>query len=666
MCQPSPTIAGFLRQAEDNLALLRARAQFTPRKAREKVAEESPGSASARMSQRLRATGSTRASPRPQEEPAELELHAVHAGTLRDLDRKIRGFDARFKSMEKAVASAADLAAASSRCGRDGIEAATAATAAVRVEAEAKCRELAQRIESLAVPGRWGKDLEVKIDTMVQASLDHDLRCLERRLVAQFSKRHSEVLEAAEQMTSELKAEVGQQLQAFKDGRITAACGPTRPAEALALEGRLRLAEADLQRALRDVDDWERATRPTHHEQRIDKLEADLAKLFQRLGSTSDMGVQDLRARRGVPEAPSEAERDKASLESRFQQRIGEREEDAGSALRVPVAERTLQPSELPCDRLGELATKASGTVNVEQTAAELEVASNSGTPSAPPSPSMPSRPVVPFQPPSRRPTRPLLTVPGPGVRRMSGIHVVETPSSTTSPCECPASEIGAEQAGPTAEASAGARIWSQSERHKYSGRAGNEKGISSAMTCWLWLTARIHRVEKGCIPAFGTSFGIMCFASHMAVQAVQAGPKPQPRRSHIRLCKSNVGRLTAAAVAAMAETTCSSSKRRIRQRLHKKLGSILTKAEFAEAVEVLKDLERQALLTSQASDEIMAMSSNPDGSEASRGCDSTTGEEDEHLEMQARLLTTPLPVERTFIHFKTSVQPTRRRSHSV
>ncbi|CAE7937257.1 pgl [Symbiodinium necroappetens] len=62
---------------------------------------------------------------------------------------------------------------------------------------------------------------------------------------------------------------------------------------------------------------------------------------------------------------------------------------------------------------------------------------------------------VVPFQPPSRRPTR--LTVPGPGVRRMSGIHVVETPSSTSSPCECPSSEIGAEQAAPTAEASAGA-----------------------------------------------------------------------------------------------------------------------------------------------------------------------------------------------------------------
>ena len=83
-------------------------------------------------------------------------------------------------------------------------------------------------------------------------------------------------------------------------------------------------------------------------------------------------------------------------------------------------------------------------------------------------------------------------------------------------------------------------------------------------------------------------------------------------------------------------ETTCSSSKRRIRQRLHKKLGSILTKAEFAEAVEVLKDLERllgseresstllqaeskafssaerQALLTSQASDESMTISSNP------------------------------------------------------
>mmetsp|Transcript_70114 Transcript_70114/g.97492 ORF Transcript_70114/g.97492 Transcript_70114/m.97492 type:complete len:164 (+) Transcript_70114:79-570(+) len=163
-----------------------------------------------------------------------------------------------------------------------------------------------------------------------------------------------------------------------------------------------------------------------------------------------------------------------------------------------------------------------------------------------------------------------------------------------------------------------------------------------------------------------------MCFASHTAVQVEAVpqdqgapGTKPRPRRSHIRLCKSNVGRLTAAAVAAMTETTCSSSKRRIRQRLHKKLGSILTKAEFAEAVEVLKDLERQALLTSQASDESMTISSNPDSSEASPGCDSTT-QEDEHLEMQTRLLTTEIPVERTFVHFNTSTRPVRRRSHSV
>ncbi|CAJ1379648.1 unnamed protein product [Effrenium voratum] len=73
----------------------------------------------------------------------------LQARTMLGLDRRLRGFDARFRSLEKAVTSAAELAAASARCGQDGAEAATAAAAAVRVEAEARCRELAKRIDGL-------------------------------------------------------------------------------------------------------------------------------------------------------------------------------------------------------------------------------------------------------------------------------------------------------------------------------------------------------------------------------------------------------------------------------------------------------------------------------------------------------------------------------------
>ncbi|CAE7553348.1 pgl [Symbiodinium natans] len=437
MCQPSPTIAGFLQQAEDNLALLRARAQFTPRKARERRAEESPESASARMSQRLKGTASTHASPL-QEEPVEELSRTPWQLWLRELDRKVRGFDARFRSMEKAVASAADLAAASSRCGRDGIEAATAATAAVRVEAEAKCRELAQRIESLSGSGgRWTQELEARIDNCVQASLTSDLRCLERRLVAQFSQRHSEVLEAAQQMMAELKAEVSLELEALQ-GRSCRRRPAGRGSEG-ALEGRLSLAEKDLRRALRDVDDLERvAAGPLRHleqrvasleareepeamapgsgqqEKRIDRLEADLVKLFRKLGTTVSVGVQDPRARQGVPEVVLSAAPDTRSSEQK-----------AAKCAEPPRPERTLQPSELAGGReLQEIASKASGAKKADPATELLEAVSDSaGTPSAPPSPSspLPSRPVVPFQPPSRRPSRPLLTVPG--GRRASGIE---------------------------------------------------------------------------------------------------------------------------------------------------------------------------------------------------------------------------------------------------
>ncbi|CAE8733901.1 unnamed protein product, partial [Polarella glacialis] len=40
MCQPSSTIAGFLQQAEGNLALLSARADGSPRRGRHRLAAE--------------------------------------------------------------------------------------------------------------------------------------------------------------------------------------------------------------------------------------------------------------------------------------------------------------------------------------------------------------------------------------------------------------------------------------------------------------------------------------------------------------------------------------------------------------------------------------------------------------------------------------------------
>mmetsp|Transcript_12964 Transcript_12964/g.24514 ORF Transcript_12964/g.24514 Transcript_12964/m.24514 type:complete len:630 (+) Transcript_12964:1-1890(+) len=444
MCQPSPTIVGFLQQAEDNLALLRARAQLTPRKNRSKLVEDSPGSASARMSQQLRGTGSNHASPRPDEDLDEL---GVQARVVRDLDRKVRGFDARFKAMEKAVASAADLAAASSRCGRDGIEAATAATAAVRVEAEAKCRDLAQRIECLPSP-KWTEELETRVENLVQACLNQDFQILERRLIAKFTKQASEVLEAAQHMTTELKAEVSWQLKALQHGcRTDSVPGLLREGsdlKALAsvgntegLEGRLTHAEVDLQRALRQVQSLEHqayvqplqrleerlgcleareasaANPPQEH--RIAQLEADLAKLFQKLASTSSsIGVQDPRARPTARLA---------------EPNLGIHGKVVEPAVET-VLDRTLQPLELA---KGARAGGGSGETWPEVLHVQADITS---APPAPPSPTspLPSRPVVPFQPPSRRPTRPLLTVPPPGARRSaaatSGMAEVPVPES--------------------------------------------------------------------------------------------------------------------------------------------------------------------------------------------------------------------------------------------
>eukprot|EP00434_Breviolum_minutum_P032726 symbB.v1.2.028939.t5/scaffold3119.1/size63149/2 len=109
MSQPSLTIKAFLQQAEDGLALLRTKA--TPRKKamaeadRSDIREEKQpsdvkcqGSASVQVSRLLRESG-----------------QELQARTMLALDRRLRGFDARFKALEKAIASAAELAAESSR-----------------------------------------------------------------------------------------------------------------------------------------------------------------------------------------------------------------------------------------------------------------------------------------------------------------------------------------------------------------------------------------------------------------------------------------------------------------------------------------------------------------------------------------------------------------------
>lgn len=287
MSQPSPTIKGFLQQAEDGLALLRSKA--TPRK---KSTPE--GSASVQVSRLLRE------SPEGKDAQEQLELQAR---TMLGLDRRLRGFDARFKSLEKAIASAAELAAASSRCGRDGIEAATAAAAAVRVEAEAKCRDLSKRIDSLSRPHEdTGRVQEW------HGWQGEDLHSIERRLRSQLEQR---VDEASESIAAELKAEVQMELAAFREDLSLSRPSPGKHERAdSALERRLITAEEDLRRAVHGVAELENRVQGEERvywtvvqaleqrvgsleacsnqlsvEDRMGKLEAQIARLLDRVGS---------------------------------------------------------------------------------------------------------------------------------------------------------------------------------------------------------------------------------------------------------------------------------------------------------------------------------------------------------------------------------------------
>lgn len=277
MSQPSLTIKAFLQQAEDGLALLRTKA--TPRK--KAMAE---GSASVQVSRLLRESG---------QEDAKDQLE-LQARTMLALDRRLRGFDARFKALEKAIASAAELAAESSRCGRDGMEAATAAAAAVRVEAEAKCRDLSKRIDGLSAPSR--EDAE-----RVQQWLGEDVESIEKRLRSQLEQRAEEVLQASQCIAAELKAEVQMELASFRED-LSFRSRPPGAVGAVGAESaweRLLLStKEDLRRAVHGVADLESRVQG---EERV--YWSVVQSLEQRVGSLEASSNQMLDDRMGKLEA---------------------------------------------------------------------------------------------------------------------------------------------------------------------------------------------------------------------------------------------------------------------------------------------------------------------------------------------------------------------------
>eukprot|EP00438_Fugacium_kawagutii_P001792 Skav235971 [mRNA] locus=scaffold592:178206:185890:- [translate_table: standard] len=113
-----------------------------------------------------------------------------------------------------------------------------------------------------------------------------------------------------------------------------------------------------------------------------------------------------------------------------------------------------------------------------------------------------------------------------------------------------------------------------------------------------------------------------------------QGGSKAEARRRNVQEKKSKLDEMLKSAAAASKAASTTTMKRRIRQRLHKKLGSVFSKKDFALAMERFKELEE---------------ADEPEESGASE----TQG-----------LLSAELPVRFTFIHFSA---PTRRkRSHSV
>mmetsp|Transcript_42943 Transcript_42943/g.100047 ORF Transcript_42943/g.100047 Transcript_42943/m.100047 type:complete len:153 (-) Transcript_42943:359-817(-) len=152
-----------------------------------------------------------------------------------------------------------------------------------------------------------------------------------------------------------------------------------------------------------------------------------------------------------------------------------------------------------------------------------------------------------------------------------------------------------------------------------------------------------------------------MCLFVPMFPDSGPTGSAQKTSRGRRRISKANVGKLLAAAAEASADAGDNNSlKRRIRQRLHKKLGSILNKNEFAAAMEDFKNMEEQTSSLKTAS----STASTCSGSEVG-GKQSFASQDVEKATDVLQAFDFELPVERTFIHFKLQLG-CQRRSRSA
>eukprot|EP00435_Cladocopium_sp_Y103_P015595 s1275_g3.t2 len=422
------------------------------------------------------------------------------------------------------------------RCGRDGIEAATAAAAAVRVEAEAKCRDLSKRIDSLSRP---------REDTgRVQEWHGEDLQSLERRLRSQLEQRMDE---ASESIAAELKAEVQMELAAFRQDLSLSRPSPGKHERAdSALERRLITAEEDLRRAVHGVAELENRVQGEERvywtvvqaleqrvgsleacsnqlsvEDRMGKLEAQIARLLDRVAPGSPQPrqppsvMQDpaVRRPRGVLASMALAS-DLTESQAEVNQAPRLQQPERAERLVERHVERHVEPRREPAEG-----------------AAEAEVVSpppaSPASSSSAPSPHLRG---VPLQPPVRRPSRLI-----PGSLRLGSSEPEDPgksgrPSTTQRPVP-----MAASQDGDVADV--------QSQR-------------------------------------LGTE-------SH-------GGSKAEARRRNVQEKKLKLEEMLQTAAAASKAASTATMKRRIRQRLHKKLGSVFSKKDFAVAMERFKLLEAE------------------------------------------------------------------------
>eukprot|EP00435_Cladocopium_sp_Y103_P015150 s1275_g3.t1 len=442
------------------------------------------------------------------------------------------------------------------RCGRDGIEAATAAAAAVRVEAEAKCRDLSKRIDSLSRP---------REDTgRVQEWHGEDLQSLERRLRSQLEQRMDE---ASESIAAELKAEVQMELAAFRQDLSLSRPSPGKHERAdSALERRLITAEEDLRRAVHGVAELENRVQGEERvywtvvqaleqrvgsleacsnqlsvEDRMGKLEAQIARLLDRVAPGSPQPrqppsvMQDpaVRRPRGVLASMALAS-DLTESQAEVNQAPRLQQPERAERLVERHVERHVEPRREPAEG-----------------AAEAEVVSpppaSPASSSSAPSPHLRG---VPLQPPVRRPSRLI-----PGSLRLGSSEPEDPgksgrPSTTQRPVP-----MAASQDGDVADV--------QSQR------------LGTAQTTEMSETG-----ADSSSPSSQTE-------SH-------GGSKAEARRRNVQEKKLKLEEMLQTAAAASKAASTATMKRRIRQRLHKKLGSVFSKKDFAVAMERFKLLEAE------------------------------------------------------------------------